>query len=96
MEALREKWPLVFTMFLPEILIAVVLIQLFEEVAWTGFMQETLQERHGPLLSCMLVAPAFALAHLVANILEAPEITTALVLLAVQVIVAVFFRVVIV
>ena len=55
-----EKWPLFFTMFLPEIFLAVVLIQLWEETAWTGFMQDTLQERHGPLLASLMVAPAFA------------------------------------
>ena len=94
-EALVEKWPLVFTMFLPEVLIAFVLIQLFEEAAWTGFMQHTLQERHGPLLASIMVAPAFALAHLTGTLLEDPRITLALALLAVQAIVGIFLRMVI-
>ncbi|HZG64246.1 MAG TPA: CPBP family intramembrane glutamic endopeptidase [Rubrobacteraceae bacterium] len=95
LETLVEKWPLFFTMFLPEILIAVLLIQLFEETAWTGFMQDTLQERHGPLLASLMVAPAFALFHLMSNLLEAPQITLAFVLLGVQVILGIFLRVVI-
>ena len=100
LEALAQKWPLFFTMFLPAILVPLVLTQLFEEAGWTGFMQDTLQERHGPLLASIMVAPAFALFHLPFTFLEAPQITLALVplalvMLAVQAIVGIFFRVVI-
>jgi membrane protease YdiL (CAAX protease family) len=94
LQALVEKWPLFFTMFLPEILTGVVLIQLFEEAAWTGFVQDTLQERHGPLLASILVAPAFALWHLMDNLLQ-NQITFAFVLLGVQVTLGIFLRVVI-
>ncbi len=95
LETLVEKWPLFFTMFLPEILIAVLLIQLFEETAWTGFMQDTPQHGHGPLLASLMVAPAFALFHLMSNLLEASQIIFAFVLLGVQVILGIFLRVVI-
>ena len=61
LQALVEKWPIFFTIFVPEILLAVVLIQIFEETGWTGFMQHTVQEWRGPLLASVLVAPAFAL-----------------------------------
>lgn len=94
LRALVEKWPLFFTVFLPEVLVAVVLIQLWEETAWTGFMQHTLQERHGPLLASIMVAPAFALGHLMINLLEQPPIF-AFVFVAVQAIVGVFLRLVI-
>jgi len=93
LEALVEKWPLFFTIFAPEILLAVVLIQIFEETGWTGFVQDTLQERHGPLLASIMVAPAFALFHLMSNLLEAGQIVMVLVQVAVQAIVSVFFRV---
>ena len=63
LEALAQKWPLFFTMFLPGVLIPFVLIQIFEEAGWTGFMQDTLQDRRGPLLASILVAPAFVLFH---------------------------------
>lgn len=45
-------------MFLPEVLVPFALIQLFEEVGWMGFMQDTMQERHGPLLASILAALA--------------------------------------
>ncbi len=64
LEALVDKWPLLFTLFLPEVLFPFLFIQVFEEAGWTGFMQDTLQERRGPLLASILVAPAFILMHL--------------------------------
>jgi membrane protease YdiL (CAAX protease family) len=94
LHALAEKWPHFFTAFLPGVLVPLVLTQLFEEAGWTGFMQDTLQERRGPLLASILVAPAFALFHLMSNLLEQP-LTFALVQVAIQAVVAVFFRVVI-
>lgn len=97
LEALVEKWPLLFTMFLPELLIAVLLIQLFEETAWTGFMQDMLQKKHGPLMASLMVAPAFALFHfpiVPVLSLEMP-IAAALVELIPLVIIAIFFRAVI-
>lgn len=63
-EGLTQNWSLLFTVFLPGILVPFVLINLWEETAWTGFMQHTLQERHGPLLASLMVAPPFALIHL--------------------------------
>jgi membrane protease YdiL (CAAX protease family) len=95
LQALVEKWPLFFTIFLPELLLAVVLIQIFEESAWTGFVQDTLQERHGPLLASIMVAPAFALFHLMSNILEAGQIIMVVVQVAVQAVASIFLRVVI-
>lgn len=95
LQTLVQKWPLLFTIFLPELLMAVVLIQIFKETAWTGFMQDTLQERHGPLLASIMVAPVFALFHLMSNILEAGQVIIVLVQVAVQAIASIFFRVVI-
>jgi len=97
LEALAQKWPLFFTMFLPALLIPFVLTQLAEEAGWAGFMQDTLQERHGPLRASLMVAPAFALFHLPFPFIEAPRITltlvpVALVQMIVLGIVALFFR----
>jgi CAAX protease family protein len=64
LEALAQNWSLLFTVFLPGVLVPFVLVNLWEELGWTGFMQHTLQERHGPLLASIIVAPAFALIHL--------------------------------
>jgi uncharacterized protein len=67
-EELAQKWELLFTLYLWGgmwgILVPFVLINLWEETGWTGFMQHTLQERHGPLLASVIVAPFFALIHL--------------------------------
>lgn len=97
LEALARKWPLFFTVFLPALLIPFVLTQLAEEAGWAGFMQDTLQERHGPLRASLMVAPAFALFHLPFPFLEAPRVTltlvpVALVQMVVLGIVALFFR----
>jgi uncharacterized protein len=95
LQALVENWPLFFTVFVPELLLAVLLIQIFEETAWTGFVQDTLQGRHGPLLASIMVAPAFALFHLMSNFLEAGQIIMVLVQVAVQAVASIFLRVVI-
>ena len=64
LEALAQNWTLLFTVFLPGVLIPFVLVNLWEETAWTGFMQHTLQERRGPVLASVMVAPFFALIHM--------------------------------
>ena len=64
LEALGQNWSLLLTVFLPGVLVPFVLVNLWEETGWTGYMQHTLQERHGPLLASVMVAPAFALIHL--------------------------------
>ena len=46
LEALGDKWTLLFTVFVPEVLIAVVRTHLFEELGWTGFVQHRLQDPH--------------------------------------------------
>jgi CAAX protease family protein len=93
--ALVEKWPLLFTLFLPEVLLPFVFIQIFEETAWTGFMQHTLQERRGPLVASILVAPAFILMHLPLLLLDAGIGLALLIIMGAGVILAVFFRIVI-
>jgi membrane protease YdiL (CAAX protease family) len=95
LEALVEKWPLLFALFLPEVLFPFLFIQIFEEAAWTGFMQHTLQERRGPLLASILVAPAFVLQHLPIILMDASVGLGSVIVVGALVIVAVFFRVVI-
>jgi uncharacterized protein len=95
LQQLVEKWPLFFTMFAPGVLIPLVLIQLWEETGWTGLMQDTMQDRHGPLLASIITAPAFVLFHLPLVLLEASQPTMALVQIAVQAMVVIFFRVVV-
>jgi membrane protease YdiL (CAAX protease family) len=95
LEVLTERWPLIFTLFLPEVLLPFLYIQLFEEAGWTGFMQNALQERRGPLLASILVAPAFVLQHLPILLMDSGIGLTSLILVGALVMVAVFFRVVV-
>ena len=64
LEALARNWSLLFTVFLWGVLAPFVHTNLGEETGWTGFMQHTLQERHGPVLASIMVAPLFALIHM--------------------------------
>jgi CAAX protease family protein len=95
LEALVEKWPLFVTLFLPEVLFPFLFIQIFEEAGWTGFMQHTLQERRGPLVASILVAPAFILMHLPPLLIDSDSGFALLIVTGALVIVAVFFRIVI-
>ncbi|WP_161965250.1 CPBP family intramembrane glutamic endopeptidase [Ornithinimicrobium cerasi] len=49
--------------FLLPLVVTFVLINWWEEVAWMGFVQTRLQDRRGPLLAALIVAPLFALQH---------------------------------
>jgi membrane protease YdiL (CAAX protease family) len=40
-----------------------VMNNLWEELAWTGFVQAQLQDRHAPVLAALATAPLFALQH---------------------------------
>ncbi len=95
LEVLTERWSLIFTLFLPEVLLPFLLIQIFEEAGWTGFMQHTLQERRGPLVASILVAPAFVLQHLPILLMDAGVGLASLIIVGALVVVAVFFRVVV-
>ncbi len=94
LSALLEKWPLLFTMFLPEVLFPFLFIQIFEEAGWTGFMQHALQERRGPILASVLVAPAFILMHLPPLLIDSEFGLSLLIVTVALVVVAVFFRIV--
>ena len=64
LEALAQKWGLLFTVFLPGVIVPFLHTNLWEELGWTGYLQSTLQEKRGPLLASVIVAPFFALFHL--------------------------------
>src|SRR5918998_2294843 len=64
LEALAQKWGLLFTVFLPGVVPPFLHTNLWEELGWTGFLQSTLQDRRGPLLASVMVAPVFVLFHL--------------------------------
>jgi uncharacterized protein len=64
LEVLAQKWGLLLTVFLPGVVLPFLHTNLWEELGWMGFLQSTLQERRGPLLASLMVAPVFALFHL--------------------------------
>ncbi len=63
LSAFADRWELLFTAFLPAALVNFVVINIWEEGGWTGFLLPRLQERHGPLVASLLVAVAHALFH---------------------------------
>ena len=64
LNALVEKWQLLLTVVLPQLVLLIVFYNVAEEVGWTGFLQARLQDRHGPLKACLIVTIPFALFHL--------------------------------
>ena len=46
------------------LLVNLLLINLWEEAAWSGIVQTRLERRHGPVRAALLTAVPFALAHL--------------------------------
>lgn len=61
--ALVSRWQLLFSVLLPDALVGVLLINLWEEGAWTGFLLPRLQQRWGALRSSAMVAAAMGLFH---------------------------------
>jgi len=99
LNALVEKWLLLFTLVLPRFLIRVVLFQFFEEAGWMGFLQARLQDSYGPLKAVVLAEIPFALWHLpsvmIENGLGLAQLPLALGLLGILAIFQLFGRVVI-
>jgi membrane protease YdiL (CAAX protease family) len=65
--ALVRNWALLFTAFLPGVIVPFLHTNLWEELGWTGFLQSTLQDKRGPLLASLIVVPFFALFHVPAR-----------------------------
>jgi uncharacterized protein len=64
LDDLARNWPLVFSSYLPQVLVAVVVIGLAEETGWRGFALPRLQVRHGPLVGTAVLAVVWAMWHL--------------------------------
>jgi hypothetical protein len=54
LRALAQNWSLIFTLFLPALVIMILLNNVAEEIGWTGFTFARLQDRHGPLRAALL------------------------------------------
>ena len=58
-------WPAVLLDYtLVQLLLPVLVINLWEETAWAGFLQTRLERRHGLVLAAVLTAVPFALLHI--------------------------------
>src|SRR5438874_7406619 len=64
LNGLVDKWPLLFTVEVPQLLLSIVFFNVAEVMGWTGFLQARLQERHGPWKASVIVTIPFALWHL--------------------------------
>jgi membrane protease YdiL (CAAX protease family) len=63
LQTLGAKWPLLWMVLLPDLLMRIVFFNLAEEIGWTGFLQDRLQTQYGPLKACVLTEIPFALFH---------------------------------
>lgn len=99
LNALADKWPSLFTVVLPQLVLLILFFNLAEEIGWTGFLQARLQESYGPLKASIIVTAPFALFHLPVviadNGLTLAQLPLALGLLGMLAITQVFGRVVI-
>ena len=59
----KEGWGHVVLAVVLATLVNTVVVNLWEELGWTGFVQQRLMSRHGVLLGSVLTAPAFAAIH---------------------------------
>ena len=64
LDDLAQNWPLIFSSYLPQVLVAVVVIGLAEETGWRGFALPRLQEWRGPLVGTAVLAVVWAMWHL--------------------------------
>jgi CAAX protease family protein len=103
LEALTEKWPFLFTSYLPKVAMVFLIVSLWEEIGWMGFALPRLQDRHGPLLASAVLGVLWALWHLpayfgstqvVADKVGLSELGRLLYLLPLLMLMAVFTRIV--
>jgi len=57
-------WAAMVMAYLVALVVGAVFTNLWEEVAWAGFVQSRLTTRHGLLLGALITGPLFALQHL--------------------------------
>lgn len=78
------------TGLLLQLVVVFVTFNLWEEVAWMGFVQARLQERHGPIRAAVIAGPVFALGH-ISQVIE-DSVSATLVLLSLLIAVSIPFR----
>jgi membrane protease YdiL (CAAX protease family) len=81
--AVAENWPRFFTLILPSLAFAFVVSNFYEEIGWTGFLLDRVQDRYWPLKAAAIVSVPFALAHIPGFIVESGSLVDGLVILGV-------------
>ncbi|MGH2756767.1 MAG: CPBP family intramembrane glutamic endopeptidase [Actinomycetota bacterium] len=71
LQLLADKWSLLFTLVLPHLALVIIFSNLAEEIGWTGFLFDRMQERYSPLKASFVVAIPFALFHVPGYVVEA-------------------------
>ncbi len=79
--AVTENWERFFTVIMPSLAFAFVLSNYAEEVGWTGFLFDRVQERHQPLKAAAIVSVPFAFAHIPGFVVETGSLVEGLVVL---------------
>ena len=64
LESPSQGWARVVGAYLFRLITGALLVNLWEETAWSGFVQSRLMERHGLLVGSLLTAPLWAGIHL--------------------------------
>ena len=70
LRALAAGWPLLFTSYLPTLVVMIIFYNVAEEAGWTGFVFARLQNRHGPLRAALVTTVFFWLFHLPTFVVE--------------------------
>lgn len=100
LESPADGWPHVLGVVLGVFVLQLILFQLAEEIGWTGFFQEQLHGRYGPLKLSAVVAFFWAVWHVPDFFVDegwgAEQVVLALVFLVVEFVLLFFARVLIV
>ena len=74
LQLLADKWLLLFTLVLPHLALVILFSNVAEEIGWTGFLFDRVQERYSPLKASFIVAVPFALFHVPGYVVESTSL----------------------